>query len=395
MVKLKNNNKAVNRLVFALKNSEKIAIWSDYDPDGVFALVLAYEALVLANFKKNNIKLILPNQQKYKRSFNKFNLSLLKNMGIKLILGIDFGTTDFEQIAMAKKMGFEIILLDHHRQRSGKLPALLVNPWQKGDNSKSKNWSGTGVAYLFFQNLYKYLKINIKKLEDNSIDLLLIPTITDYIKIDKRNLPYLKKSLKKIKKCPRPGIKNSLINLDLYKKLSIKNLIKNRWKLGDFFGTLEGNGNRNNILRLLLSRDNKKTKLDVKNIKKEMMLFEKCTNKFANQGIKKFVTKSKNKFIFWGINKEIDFPGAIAKISNKLNDYFKIPVFFYCKEKNIIKGSVRDNYSKNTNIITAMKNCESLFIDFGGHPKSAGFYTKNKNLSAIQKSLKKFYEKNI
>ena len=391
MIKLKNTNKAVNRLAIALKNSEKIAVWSDYDPDGVFALVLAYEALITANFKKKNIELVLPNQQKYKRSFNKFNLLLLKKRGVKLILGIDFGTTDFKEIAMAKKLGFEIILLDHHRQRPGKLSALLINPWQKGDNSKSKNWCGTGVAYLFFQNLYKYLKINIKKLEDNSMDLLLIPTITDYIKIDKRNLPYLKKSLEKIKKSPRLGIKNSLINLNLYKKISIQNLVKNRCKLSDFFGTLKGSGNKNNIFKLLNSKDSKKTSENIKNIQKEMMLFEKHTNKVITQSIKKNNSNTNKKFIFWGINKEINFPGAIAKISNELNDYFKIPVFFYCKENNVIKGSVRDNYSKNASVIIAMRKYKSLFIDFGGHPRAAGFYAKVKNVPAIQKSLEKFY----
>ena len=62
MIKLKNSDKAINRLTLALKNSEKIGIWSDYDPDGVFALVIAYEALKNAGFEKNHLELILPNQ---------------------------------------------------------------------------------------------------------------------------------------------------------------------------------------------------------------------------------------------------------------------------------------------------------------------------------------------
>ena len=81
MIKFKNTDKAVKRLVLALKNDEKIGIWSDYDPDGVFALTLAYEALLNAGFKKKNLILSLPNQHKYRRSFNKFHLKIFKKAG--------------------------------------------------------------------------------------------------------------------------------------------------------------------------------------------------------------------------------------------------------------------------------------------------------------------------
>jgi|GEM_PF-1150679 len=389
MIKLKNSEKAIKRLILALKNSEKIGIWSDYDPDGAFAITLAYEALLNAGFKKSNLELILPNQYKYSRSFNKFHLSILKRMGIKLIIGIDFGTTDFKQVGMAKKMGFEVILLDHHRQRPGKLPATLINPWQKGDRSKYKNWSGAGVAYLFFENLYKELKIDIKKLE-KSLDLILIPAITDYIKIDKGNLPYLKNSLKKIKDNLRPGINDSLKELKLNKKPTIKKLIDNRLDVTDFYGILKNNGDENNIFKLLISKNDKDAVRISKNISKQKILFEDFVEKIVKQGIKKF-KNNKNKFIFWGLNRDIKLVGAGSKISHRLNDHFKIPVYFYNKEKDHFKGSVRANYS-DISVVEALKSCGDIFIDFGGHPKAAGFHIKKHNLKKFKEALDKFYE---
>ncbi len=388
MITFKNTDKAIKRLVLALKNSEKIGIWSDYDPDGVFALTLAYEALLNAGFKKQSLKLILPNQYKYNRSFNKFHLTILKKMGVELILGIDFGTTDFAQVKMAKKMGFEIILLDHHRQRPGKLPAILINPWQKGDYSRYKNWSGTGVAYLFFENLYKSLQIDIKKLE-KSTDLVLIPAITDYIKIDKGNLPYLKNSLKKMKDNSRPGIKDSLKKLGLEKNTTIKKLVNNRLDVTDFYGILKNNNDQNNIFELLTSKNDGDAIKIIKDIAKQKNIFENFVEKIAVRGIKKF-KNTKEKFILWGLNKDIKLVGAGSKIAHKMNDYFKIPIYFYNKEKQYLKGSVRANYS-NKSVVEALQSCGNIFIDFGGHPRAAGFHIQKHNLKKLKASLNKFY----
>lgn len=392
MIKFKNTDKAIKRLVLALKNGEKIGIWSDYDPDGVFALTLAYEALLNAGFKNKNLKLVLPNQYKYDRSFNNFYLSILKRMGIKLIVGIDFGTTDFKQVEMAKKMGFEIILLDHHRQLPGKLPATLINPWQKGDHSKYKDWSGAGVAYLFFENFYKKLKIDIKKLKQSS-DLILIPVITDYININSGNLHYLKDSLNEIKKNLRPGLKYSLKELGLNKNLTIENLVKNRLNITDFYGILKGNGNKNNVFKLLLTKNNNDAIRITKNISQQKIIFENFVDKVVKQGIKKFksAVKNKNRFIFWGLDKDIKLVGAESKIALGLNDYFKIPVFFYKKSKDYFKGSVRANYS-NKSVVEALRSCKPILINFGGHPRAAGFHIKKKNIKKLKAALEKFYE---
>lgn len=388
MIKLKNSEKAIKRLILALKNSEKIGIWSDYDPDGAFALALAYEALLNAGFDKKNLELILPNQYKYDRSFNKFHLSILKRMGIKLIVGIDFGTTDFRQVGMAKKMGFEIILLDHHRQRPGDLPAILINPWQKGDHSKYKNWSGAGVAYLFFESFYKELKIDIKKLE-KSLDLILIPAITDYIKIDKGNLPYLKNSLKKIKTNSRPGLKDSLKELRLSKDPTIQKLIKNRLDVTDFYGVLKDNGNKNNVFNLLVSENDEDAIKIARDMGRQKIIFESFVEKIAKQGIKKF-KGTKDKFIFWALSRDIGLIGAGSKISLRLNDYFKIPVYFCNIEKDHFKGSVRANYS-DASVVEALKSCGNIFIDFGGHPKAAGFHIKKQKIKKLKEGLDKFY----
>jgi len=396
MIKLKNADKAIKRLASALQNSEKIGVWSDYDPDGVFALALAYEALLNAGFTNKNLKLILPNQDQFGRSLNTFHLSILKKLGIKLIVGIDFGTTDFNIVRTAKNMGFEVILLDHHRQRPGKLLATLINPWQKGDKADNKNWSGAGVAYLFFENLYNKLNINIKKLE-RSLDLLLIPALTDYIPIDKLNLPYLKKSLNKIKNNRRPGIYLGLKELKISKNnITVKKMVGERVNIINFFGSLRGNNENTNVFKLLLSKDSKEVANIIKEIKKQKKDFENFVKKMTAIGIKKFGSSEQAKkdgFILWGINKKLKMTGSGSKISHQLNNYFKVPCFFYNKERDYLKGSVRSMHS-DTSIIKALDTCKNFLINYGGHPKAAGFHLKKKDLPIFKKCLEKYYSNN-
>jgi len=393
MIKFKNTDKAIKRLILALKNSEKIGIWSDYDPDGVFALAVTYEALLNAGFKNKNLKLILPNQDQFGRSLNIFHLSILKKMGIKLIVGADFGTTDFNIIRTAKKMGFEIILLDHHRQRPGKLLATLINPWQKGDNTNNRNWSGTGVAYLFFENLYNKLNIDIKKLE-NSIDLLLIPALTDYITIDKLNLPYLKNSLNKIKIGLRPGIWRGLKELKIsLKNVTIEKIIKRRMDIITFFGSLRGNHENTNVFKLLISKDDMEVAKIIKDMKREKSKFENFVKKMVAIGIKKFRSSDRAKkggFILWGVDKKLEMTSSGSKISHQLNDYFKVPCFFYNKERNYLKGSVRSNHSDQS-IVNVLDTCKDTLINYGGHPRAAGFHLKKKDLPIFKKCLENYY----
>ena len=119
----------------------------------------------------------------------------------------------------------------------------------------------------------------------------------------------------------------------------------------------------------------------------------------VKQGIKKFsAQKRKNKklkFIFWGTNKCIGMTGVGSKIATGLNHYFKIPVYFYNKEKDIMKGSVRAGYSKDFNVVDSLKETPKLFVAFGGHPRAAGFYISKKNLPTLERSLEKFYNNHI
>jgi single-stranded DNA-specific DHH superfamily exonuclease len=154
---------------------------------------------------------------------------------------------------------------------------------------------------------------------------------------------------------------------------------------------LEKNGKQNNIFNLLISKNDENAKKIIKNISKQKIIFENFVKKIIKQGIKKF-KGTKDKFILWGLNKDIKMVGAESKVALGLNDHFKIPVFFYKKEKDYLKGSVRANHS-NTNAVDVLKSCGDIFINFGGHPKAAGFHIKKHNLKKLKEGLEKFYAK--
>ena len=384
---MKNTTQAIKRLLEAKAKNEKIGIWGDYDPDGVCSTVLLYETLLKTGFSRKNLFIVLPHLLKFGRAFNPRHLQFLKDNNVSLIAGVDFGTSDFKGVNMAVKMGFDIILLDHHLQLPGKLSAILVNPKQKGDSYPYKNWSAVGVVYKFLESFYKYTKLNIKDLEQ-SLDLVAIGMMTDRIKIDRGNSPYLAKGLKLINQKKRLGVE-TLLKIAGFKKVDLA-IIRN--ELTDYFGAQKGNNDQNNVFRLLTAEHKDVAQLIARSIHKHVSVFRAVVQKSIKQGINIFSKKPNLKVILW--ERTPKMVGAVSTIAEKLNEYFKMPVFIYEKVDGLYRGSIRANYLKspNTNVVEVLKSCSRLLISFGGHPAAAGFKLTKDNLDEFKKAIQKYYE---
>jgi single-stranded-DNA-specific exonuclease len=385
-IKFKNVDKAIKRLLKAKEQGEKIGIWGDYDPDGSCATVVMYQSLIHAGFKPENLIVILPNARQYYRSFHRTFLKFLKKKKSSLVVGIDFGTADFTQVKMAKDMGFEVIILDHHLPQPGKLPAILVNPNQFKDSYPHKNWSGVGVTYKFLEELYKKIGVSLKLLEQ-STDLVAIGMIADRIPLDRANRPYILKGIRQINAKKRLGLKILLKEAGI-KKAVIKNI---REVLVDYVGSLEGDNADNNIFRLFTTSDVITALQLVKKISVKVKKFHLVTKTAIKEGIKVFLRQKNLKVIFWEQNPKIS--GAVAVIAGGLNDYFKIPVFVYEKEGAFCKGSARANHIKNADLVKAMETASRWLVSFGGHPKAAGFKLKAKNVAQFKKAMEQYYAK--
>ena len=141
---MKGMKKAVSRIEKALKNKEKITIFGDYDADGVCGTAILSEIL---NALGTNPDIYIPNRNKDGYGLNLNAVKEAAANGTNLIITIDCGVTDFEEIKLANKLKMEVIILDHHEMQEKIPPALvIVDPRQKGEKYPFKELAAAGAA---------------------------------------------------------------------------------------------------------------------------------------------------------------------------------------------------------------------------------------------------------
>ena len=142
---LKDMDKAVKRIIKAIDHKEKILIYGDFDADGVCSSAVLYKTLKSFGIKSN---IYIPNRETEGHGLNPDSIRNIANDKIDLIITVDCASTDFESIDLAKSLGLDLIITDHHDTRN-KVPKIvaLVNPKRNDDKYPFRELAGTGVAY--------------------------------------------------------------------------------------------------------------------------------------------------------------------------------------------------------------------------------------------------------
>ncbi len=197
---------AIARIRFALDQQEPIAIYGDYDVDGVTATALLVQGLSLLGGK---VRPYIPNRFEEGYGLNIEALSSLKTDGVKLVISVDCGIRSLDEAAHAQKIGLDLIISDHHQPTDGSLPPALavINPKQVGDLYPDKDLAGVGVAYKIIQALIEsFGKDQLAVKAENFLDLVALGTIADLAPLIGENRILVMKGLQKLKDCKRQGL---------------------------------------------------------------------------------------------------------------------------------------------------------------------------------------------
>jgi len=391
---MKGVKKTVKRIKKALKNKEKIVIFGDFDADGVCSCAIMSNVLKLLGAC---LEIYIPDRNKEGYGLNKKAIQKLYSKGIKLIITVDCGSTDFEEIKLANKLGIDTIIVDHHLMpNKAPLAYSIVNPKQKGENYPFKYLAAVGVVFKVAQALLRDIKNQAKEgWEKWLLDLVAIATVTDSMPLIGENRTLVKYGLVVLAKTKRPGLKKLMeisgikpfVDSDLVTNLNVYTL---GYVIGPRLNAAGRMGNANLAYDLLVVKSKKKAeelaqKLDIKNKERQ-----KLTREIVKE-VDDRIKIGKNKLIFEGDKKwHMGIVGIIA--SRLLDKYFK-PVVLFQKLKEKSKGSARS--IPGFNIVEAFSECKDFLEDYGGHPQAAGFTVKNENLDKFKEKLFKIANKKI
>jgi single-stranded-DNA-specific exonuclease len=219
---MKDMDKAVDRILSAINNNEKILVFGDYDVDGTTAVACMYSFL-----KKNypNVDFYLPHRYREGYGVSKAGIDFAKENGFSLIISLDCGIKSIELIAYAKEMGIDFIVCDHHLPDALLPPAVaILNPKQIDCSYPYKELCGCGVGFKLISALVE--KMNLpKETAFEYLDLVATAIAADIVPMTGENRILAFHGLKKANEDPNTGIKALAFLSGLSKQLHINNLV--------------------------------------------------------------------------------------------------------------------------------------------------------------------------
>ena len=214
---IKNLKKAAERILKAIEDSERIILYGDGDLDGVTSVIILKETIKTLGGKISSV--YFPDREIEGYGVTKKALDFLKKFSPALFIAMDCGIGNFKEIKEAKKMGFSVIVVDHHKVLD-KLPEadIVVDPKQKGDKYLFKELAAVGIVFKLSELLLK--EKMTESLRKNFLELVALATVADMMpKVDENKI-FIEEGLGYLENSWRPGIK-ALIEADFLKDYNL------------------------------------------------------------------------------------------------------------------------------------------------------------------------------
>jgi len=387
-VEIKNLKKTANRILKAVDEKEKIILYGDADPDGIASVIILKEALEI--LEANLSKIYFPDRETEGYGINEEALKFLEPEAPALFLALDCGIGNFKEVKIAKKMGFEVVIIDHHEVLS-KLPeaSIIVDPKQKDDKYPFKHLSTAGIVYKLVKILLFQEHESFE--QEKFLELVAISTLADQMPLLEENKDFVKKGILALNQTKRPGLK-VLMELTDFKTALAKDEVSG-WEIEEVRKkilpplNLWGAENHQSQVYSLLTENSPKKAEDLAKIllKKSKERKEKIKKIFEE--VESRITQSDEPFVFEG---NPFWPLILAgPVASKICQKHKKPTFIFKKDLAESMGSVR--IPSGFNGVDALISCSHLLKTYGGHALAAGFRLKNENLEKFKKCLIKYF----
>lgn len=370
---------AVNRIIKAMENQEKVTIYGDYDVDGITSIT------VLKSFLKDNgleTNSYIPNRLEEGYGLNKQAIEKIAQNGTQLMITVDCGISAIDEIAYANSLGIETIVTDHH-EAGNELPKAIavIDNKRKDSTYPFRELAGVGVVFKLIQALG--MKLGLKKESYlKYLDIVCIGTISDIVPLVDENRVIAKLGLMLVKQTKNIGLK-SIINSSGYRKIDSNTISFGVAPRVNACGRM---GKAEEALDLFLSTNinevNELTqKLNEHNRKRQET--EKAIFENAIQTIEKEHLNEKKAIVVGGENWH---HGVIGIVSSKITDmYFKPSILLSFEEDGIGKGSGRS--IPGFDLHEALMQCQDTIEKFGGHSMAVGITVKREKLEAFREEF--------
>ena len=370
-------HQAVARIYRALLSGESIAIYGDFDVDGITGTALLVQGLSALGGKTTPY---IPHRLTEGYGLKTAALENLYRQGISLVITVDCGITALAEVKQARRLGLDVIITDHHTPLEVVPPTVaVINPKLPHSNYPFSELAGVGVALKLLEALFQ--GIGQEQQLEGLIDLVALGTVADMVPLLGENRYLVKQGLKLINASPRLGVREIIaqsgLNIGSVDTESIS------WNLAPRLNAAGRLAHAMTSYKLLMTASPQEahqlsTWLEQKNTERQRL-----TTKVSVQAREQILAKGILPLLVAG---DRDYPAGIAGlVASRLSEEFYRPAVVIHVGEQFSSGSCRS--IPEFNIIYALKQCSRLFSHFGGHAQAAGFTLPTKNLPRLEQIL--------
>lgn len=377
--------KAVERIIKAIQNQEKVTIYGDYDVDGITSIT------VLKSFLQDRgleVESYIPNRLEEGYGLNKEAIGKIVNSGCQLMITVDCGISAVEEIAYANSLGIETIVTDHH-EPGNELPQAMsvIDNKRKDSTYPFRELAGVGVVFKLIQAIG--ITLGLKEEEYlKYLDIVCVGTISDIVPLVDENRVIAKLGLLLIHQTKNMGLR-SIIHSSGYQKIDSNSI---SFGIAPRINACGRMGKAEEALELLLSNNiNRVNELTRKLNEHNRIRQETEKNIFENavEQIQKEHLDEGNSIIVGGENWH---HGVIGIVSSKITEmYFKPSILLSFEEDGIGKGSGRS--IPGFDLHEALMQCTDTIEKFGGHSMAVGITVRKDNFLKFREEFEQIASK--
>lgn len=372
------------RTALAIARNEPIAIYGDYDVDGVTATALLVQTL---RSLQAQVRPYIPNRFDEGYGLNTEALDALAAEGTRLVITVDCGIRSPDEALHARNIGLDLIISDHHHPADGALPPALaiVNPKQPGDSYPDKNLAGVGVAFKIAQALQAALGSGANP--DAGLDLVALGTVADLAPLIGENRALVRRGLAELRQTRRQG----LYSLAQVASLNIRKTTSSQigFVLGPRLNAAGRLRSATAALELLLTEDPMQAGLLSQELEAYNQERQAVTRETRTMAEALATAEDAKPALLFAAHENFN-AGVVGLAASRLVETHYRPAVVAAVGAEETRGSCRS--IPEFHITDALDQCADILIRHGGHAAAAGFTVRTGDLPELASRLRKLAE---
>jgi single-stranded-DNA-specific exonuclease len=374
-------NRTVERIRRAIKAREPVAIYGDYDVDGVTATALLVQTLAAFGA---NVRPYIPRRADEGYGLNVEALQALQNDGVRLVITVDCGVRSLAEVAFAKAIGLDLIVSDHHMPLEDLPDAYaLINPKQYDCPYPFKELAGVGLAFKIAQALLlvnaRTDNVPVELTEDDVLDLVALGTVADLAPLLGENRLLVARGLQQLRRTRRPGLR-ALLRISGSKTIDTSTI---GFALGprlNAAGRLDHALNAYDLLMTTRPGAAERIALDL-----DCAIVTTDVDTRSVEKAREIVTAHPDgSALLFAADPSFN-SGIVGLVASRLTEEFYRPSVVIEQGPQESRGSCRS--IPEFHITQALDECRELFVRHGGHAAAAGFTIETAKLDALAQRL--------